>query len=191
MTHCVIPHDRSFLHSIKPTGLPRSVNTKLTSRFLCHRKTASRGFSHLPYVRARLEALDFGRNTSLHCRKFHATHTPIPRFSHGCFIVGAHIIAYAWHTMKHQTAAVHHRSHEETSLLQLPPVEPPLSAQLGFVVQFRTRTGQSSTYFAGRVEHFTSGTMTHFHTPEELTEFLWHMLNTQGMNPEEPQTREQ
>jgi hypothetical protein len=47
--------------------------------------------------------------------------------------------------------------------------EPPLSPQLGFVVQFRVRTGQPATYFAGRVEHLASGRAAYFRSLDDLT----------------------
>lgn len=61
-------------------------------------------------------------------------------------------------------------------------VEPPLSPQLGFVVQFRVRAGQPAPYFVGRVEHLVSGRSAHFHSSEELTAFLARELETRNEN---------
>jgi hypothetical protein len=58
-----------------------------------------------------------------------------------------------------------------------PIFPPPLSPHLGFVVQFRVRTGQPESYFAGRVEHMPSGHMAHFHSLEELMQCFVRLLN--------------
>jgi hypothetical protein len=54
---------------------------------------------------------------------------------------------------------------------------PPLSPHLGFVVQFRVRTDQPETYFAGRVEHMPSGRTAHFQSIEELMQYFVRLLN--------------
>ncbi|MBI3301128.1 MAG: hypothetical protein HYZ72_03485 [Deltaproteobacteria bacterium] len=53
--------------------------------------------------------------------------------------------------------------------------EAPLSPHRAFVVQFRA--GVKKGYFAGRVEHMTSGQATHFHSPEELLGFIERVLS--------------
>lgn len=80
--------------------------------------------------------------------------------------------------MKTKSLAASQRSLPQTQT-PLSPVEPPLSPQLGFVVQFRFRTGQSAKYFAGRVEHLVSGRSAHFHSPKELMAFLTLELGTE------------
>jgi hypothetical protein len=80
--------------------------------------------------------------------------------------------------MKTKSLTAQQRPHPEDQTVRSPQVEPPLSPQLGFVVQFRIRAGQPSTYFAGRVEHLVSGRSAHFHSPEELTTFLARELGT-------------
>lgn len=52
----------------------------------------------------------------------------------------------------------------------------PLSPHRAFVVQFRRDTGKELGYFAGRVEHMTSGQAARFQSIEELTTFLTRVL---------------
>jgi len=63
--------------------------------------------------------------------------------------------------------------------------ETPLSPHLAFVVQFRTSRGGIPTSYSGRVEHMTSGRVTHFHSRTELWTFL-----TQVVVEEEPRSKE-
>jgi hypothetical protein len=82
----------------------------------------------------------------------------------------------AWYvclTMKTKSlSAAQQRPAPAEQTAQIPQVEPPLSPQLGFVVQFRIRVGQPESYFAGRAEHLISGRSAHFHSPAELMVFL-------------------
>lgn len=52
----------------------------------------------------------------------------------------------------------------------------PLSPRLAFVVQFRANSGGAPRFYSGRVEHMTSGRMTHFHSRAELWTFFTQML---------------
>jgi hypothetical protein len=61
---------------------------------------------------------------------------------------------------------------EQLPLTGAPPLEAPLSPRLAFVVQFRANHGGARTSYTGRVEHMTSGRVTHFRSRSELWSFL-------------------
>lgn len=63
--------------------------------------------------------------------------------------------------------------------------EPPLSARLAFVVQFRTGAGQEAGTFAGRVEHMTTYQATRFASEAELVAFLRHVLRAAQADTEQ------
>lgn len=65
---------------------------------------------------------------------------------------------------------------EKQSSHGVPPLDAPLSPRLAFVVQFRTDSGDATQSYAGRVEHMTSGRMTHFCSQAELWTFLTQVL---------------
>ncbi len=75
---------------------------------------------------------------------------------------------------KAQPLAYAEDQHAESTLPSLST--PPLSPEWGFVVQFRIREGQPATYFAGRVEHLTSGRAQRFNDQAELLAFLTEVL---------------
>jgi hypothetical protein len=52
----------------------------------------------------------------------------------------------------------------------------PLSPRLAFVVQFRTSSNGARPAYTGRVEHMTSGHVTHFRSQAELWTFLTQMV---------------
>lgn len=54
--------------------------------------------------------------------------------------------------------------------------EPPLSARLAFVVQFRLGAGQTVAAFSGRVEHMVTGQAARFASEAELAAFLRRVL---------------
>ena len=59
----------------------------------------------------------------------------------------------------------------------------PLSPYRAFVVQFRTASGQTPGYFAGRVEHMTAGQAARFSSFEELLAFLTQILTQVPAEP--------
>jgi hypothetical protein len=61
--------------------------------------------------------------------------------------------------------------------------EPDLVRRRAFVVQFRAETDLAQARCTGRVEHVVSGQATHFHSLEELLEFLTRVLTTVGAQP--------
>ncbi|MGH7962033.1 MAG: hypothetical protein ACRERD_09440 [Candidatus Binatia bacterium] len=61
--------------------------------------------------------------------------------------------------------------------------EPPLSARLAFVVQFRQGAGQAG-YFAGRVEHMATYQATRFGSEAELVAFLRRVLRAEDAGTE-------
>lgn len=63
--------------------------------------------------------------------------------------------------------------------------EPPLSARLAFVVQFRRGAGQTESDFAGRAEHMATYKATRFGSEEELVAFLRQVLHTVQAEPEQ------
>ena len=56
-------------------------------------------------------------------------------------------------------------------------VEPALSPQRAFVVQFRVGTDTEPETFTGRVEHMISGRSAHFSAAKELLAFLRRVLS--------------
>lgn len=55
-------------------------------------------------------------------------------------------------------------------------MDAPLSPHLAFVVQFRMDSSDATQSCTGRVEHMTSGRMTHFCSQAELWTFLTQVL---------------
>lgn len=62
-------------------------------------------------------------------------------------------------------------------------VEPPLSPQRAFVVQFREGGDGEAACFSGRVEHMVSGRAARFHSPEELLTFFAQVLSATRAKP--------
>jgi hypothetical protein len=67
-----------------------------------------------------------------------------------------------------------------------PLAEAPLSPRLAFVVQFRAGSNGTTKSYTGRVEHMTSGHVTHFNSRAELWTFL-----TDVLAKEEQRSKEQ
>jgi hypothetical protein len=65
----------------------------------------------------------------------------------------------------------------------------PLSPRLAFVVQFRANSGGATKFYSGRVEHMTSGRVTHFHSRAELWTFLTQMLAEEERVRKEQESR--
>jgi len=61
--------------------------------------------------------------------------------------------------------------------------ESPFPPQWVFVVQFHTETSIPEGHLDGRVEHVVSGQATHFHSLEELLEFMGRVLTTVSVQP--------
>ncbi len=58
--------------------------------------------------------------------------------------------------------------------------EPPLSPDLGFVVQFRERARKSGTNYAGRAEHLASGLAVRFASLDELSAWMSQVILGRG-----------
>ena len=61
---------------------------------------------------------------------------------------------------------------------------PPFPTRLAFVVQFGAETAVEGGQFLGRVEHIVSGAVAHFHTLDELWDFMRQVLAAQASAPE-------
>jgi hypothetical protein len=59
-----------------------------------------------------------------------------------------------------------------------------LPVRRAFVVQFSAATSVGQQRFVGRVEHVVSGQAAHFHTLEELLQFMARLLSTHETAPE-------
>lgn len=55
---------------------------------------------------------------------------------------------------------------------QAPNDESPLSPRRAFVVQVREKADVELDYWAGRIEHVTSGQSTHFQSLQEMVAFI-------------------
>jgi hypothetical protein len=54
--------------------------------------------------------------------------------------------------------------------------QPSLPSNRAFVVQFHAPSAEAPLSWEGRIEHLVSGQVGRFHSPEELLEFLNHIL---------------